>query len=337
MDADKLMLSSLGEKRIITEIIRKLPINNGTELLLNDDAQVVPIKSNKPLFISTDRTPTDLRALQLGVMSLFEYGRYCVISNLSDIVAMGAFPIGFLLNIAASPNMLVADFREIMEGVSDALNEYEIPLLGGDTKQSKELNLVGIALGQSFNDHILTRSGAKPGDFLIISKGHLGLTPTAFLYFNNKKEFEGKLSVSEENDLRNSLTTITARFRESKLLSDSGLCTSCIDNTDGIYSSLIELALASDVGLDIDLSNINAHSALLLISEFVDRSPISLILSAGADFKLIGTVSEISKEINSSFQVIGRVTDRIDHISVNGISRDELESVSRWNHFRKQK
>ena len=335
MYADELTLSSLGEKRIITEIIRKLPIINDSELLLNDDAQIIPIKSNKPLSISTDRTPSDLKALRLGLMSLFDYGRYCVISNLSDIAAMGALPIGFLLNIAASPNMLIKDFREVMEGISDALNEYGIPLLGGDTKQSDDLNLVGVALGQSYNDHILTRSGAKPGDYLIISKGDLGLTPTAFLYFNNREEFKGKISVSEENDLINSLTKITARFDESKLLSDSYLCTSCMDNTDGIYSSLIELASASGVGLDIDLSKVSTHRALLVMSDYINSPPITLMLSAGADFKLIGTVSEVSKDISSFFQVIGRVTDRINKINVDGLSRDEIESISRWNHFRK--
>lgn len=333
MPETSLTLSSLGEKKIISDIIRELPLTCKNYLLLNDDAQIIPVKSGTPLSISTDRTPTNLRALCLGVMSLFEYGRYCVVSNLSDIAAMGAFPIGFLLNIAASPTMLVSDFKEIMSGVCDALNEYETPLMGGDTKEANELNLVGIALGQGFNNGVLTRSNAKPGDYLVVSKGDLGLTPTAFAYFDSIKNIDIKISEEDKTELINSLVKVRARFDESKILSNSGICTSCMDNTDGLYSSFIELTSASKVGLDVDLSDVRISNSVTCISNNINVSPHKLIISAGADFKLLGTVTEITPNISEVFQVIGRVSDKYNEINVRGISNDDLKSTSKWNHF----
>jgi thiamine-monophosphate kinase len=333
MTEKKLTLSSLGEKKIISDIIRELPLKCKNHLLLNDDAQIIPVQSSTPLSISTDRTPTNLRALCLGVMSLFEYGRYCVISNLSDIAAMGAYPIGFLLNIAASPTMLITDFKEIMDGVCDALNEYETPLMGGDTKEASELNLVGIALGQGFNDKILTRSNAKPGDYLVVSKGNLGLTPTAFAYFDKMKSLDIEISGIDRDELIDSLVKVQARFNESKILSDSGVCTSCMDNTDGLYSSFVEIVNASHIGLDIDLSDIQVSSSVICISSYINISPHKLIISAGADFKLVGTVTEVTPDISEAFQVIGRVTDKYNEIHVKGILNNELKSISRWNHF----
>jgi len=334
MRNNNLTLSDLGEKKIISEIIRKLPLENKGELLLNDDAQIIPVASTNPIFISTDRTPTDLKALCLGVMSLFEYGRYCVISNLSDIAAMGAFPTGFLLNIAASPDMTVDDFEQVMQGVTSALNEYKIPLLGGDTKEAKQLNLVGIALGQSYTPEFFTRSGAKPGDYLIISKGFLGLTPTAFEYFNIRDSVSLNISATNIKEMISSLVDVKARFSESKILSVSKLCTSCMDNTDGLYSSFLEIVDASQVGLEIDLSNINIHNSTSIIAEKSDKNIHELILSAGADFKLISTVRRLNNDIEESFQVIGRVNDKSQDIFISGLNENALEKISRWNHFK---
>lgn len=317
-------LRSLGEKRLIREVIDCLEVRARPILPLNDDAQVVSVREGSLLVISTDRTPSDLSALKLGLMSLRELGNYSVVSNLSDLAAMGADPVGILLSVAANREMLVDDFRELLEGVVGALNEYEVALLGGDTKEANELNLVCTAVGEVGAKDVLKRSGAKPGHKVFTSRaGAFGLVPAALKYFLIAKPRGLKLGERYEETLIESLVDIRARFEEARLLRETGLCTSCIDNTDGIFASLRELSNASEVGFNVVSGCIRIPPCVQEVAKYVEMDPLNLALAGGADFRLIGSVKKFDDGLNEHFVCIGEVIDEKE-IQIDGIARDDI-------------
>lgn len=324
------LLKDIGEKRLIREVIQRGWTTTKGILPLNDDAQIIspPLTFNYPQLISTDRTPTNLRPFVWGIYDYEQYGQYHAISNLSDIAAMGAKPFGYLLNIAAPATLEVDRFTSVFNGVMTTLAKYETVLLGGDTKEGTELNLVGIALGQSWKETVLTRSGCRAGDKLIVSGGPLGSIPAAHALFSRHGWRQTNI---HEQALTDAFHQFAPQILEAKLLQDSGVCTSCMDNSDGLMASLDEIAEASGIRFKLDIGAIEVSDQVAYVASIVERDPVELLLGAGGDFRLVATVREFLPELSSHFHVIGEACEVGSSMADSGANN--WSRVSRWNHF----
>lgn len=88
-----------------------------------------------------------------------------VASNMSDLAAKGAEPIGVLLGYALGAN----DAR-FLEGLEAALVHYGAPLLGGDTIAAAGPRSLGLtALGRATYRPVPSRAGAEPSDALYLT------------------------------------------------------------------------------------------------------------------------------------------------------------------------
>jgi len=85
-----------------------------------------------------------------------------VATNLSDLAAKGAQPLGVLLGY-----MLGEDQEGFSAGLADVLDHYGVPLLGGDTVSGGPAQAIGLtAIGLATHSPVPSRSGAEPGDGL---------------------------------------------------------------------------------------------------------------------------------------------------------------------------
>lgn len=92
-----------------------------------------------------------------------------VATNLSDLAAKGAEPLGVLLGYQLGDG----DAR-FVEGLREVLDHYNCPLLGGDTIGQTGPRVLGLtALGRATHRPVPSRSGAQAGDLLWIT-GPLG-------------------------------------------------------------------------------------------------------------------------------------------------------------------
>lgn len=83
---------------------------------------------------------------------------------------MGGSPF-LALNVAALPPHLPAEVSaEILRGGAEKVREAGAVLAGGHTVQDKEPKYGLMVLGFVHPDHILSKSGARPGDQLVVSK-----------------------------------------------------------------------------------------------------------------------------------------------------------------------
>ena len=83
-----------------------------------------------------------------------------VASNMSDLAAKGAEPLGVLLSY-----QLGADDAAFLRGLEAALAHYGAALLGGDTVSAKGAQTFGLtAIGRATYRPVPARSGARPGD-----------------------------------------------------------------------------------------------------------------------------------------------------------------------------
>lgn len=88
-----------------------------------------------------------------------------VATNLSDLAAKGAEPLGVLLGYMFGP-----DDARFLDGLKEVLEAYGVPLLGGDTISGQAGQVLGLtAIGKATYRPVPARSGAQVGDGLWIT------------------------------------------------------------------------------------------------------------------------------------------------------------------------
>ncbi|WP_121116515.1 thiamine-phosphate kinase [Croceibacterium ferulae] len=157
-----------------------------------------------------------------------------VATNLSDLAAKGAEPVGVLLG-----HMLGDDDERFLLGLSQVLGRYDVPLLGGDTVAGGPQRSWGLtAIGRATHRPVPGRSGAQPGDGLWLT----GPVGAALMGFEALRDGTGADS--------------TAYRRPHPLLAEgtalAPLATAMMDVSDGLLLDSWRLAEASAVSIAID-------------------------------------------------------------------------------------
>ena len=129
----------------------------------SDDAGVYVLDEHTALIQTTDFFPPI-------VDDPYLYGRIAATNAMSDVYAMGGEP-KLALNILCVPETMPEDtIREILRGGYDTAYEAGAIITGGHTIRGAE-PIYGLAVsGFVHPEKVLTNSGAKPGDVLILTK-----------------------------------------------------------------------------------------------------------------------------------------------------------------------
>jgi selenide,water dikinase len=160
---------------------------------------------------------------------------------------MGGQPF-LALNIAALPPDLPVEISaEILRGGAEKTREAGVVIAGGHTVQDKEPKYGLVALGFVEKERMLTKSGLKPGDALVLTKP-LGFGCTTTALKNEKADME---------DVREVVDWMKRLNRTPGLLAvEFGL----VAGTDVTGFSLLghglEMAQASNVALYFDYAKI---------------------------------------------------------------------------------
>ena len=110
----------------------------------------------------------------------YDFGSIAAANSISDIYAMGGQPF-LALNVAAFiPDLPPEINGEILRGGAEKAREAGVVIAGGHTVQDKEPKYGLVVLGFVNPKRMLTKSGARPGDVLVLTKPlGFGVTTTA--------------------------------------------------------------------------------------------------------------------------------------------------------------
>jgi thiamine-monophosphate kinase len=327
------VLSDVGEKALIRDFIK--PFFNRTDdpAGVGDDCAMVGFGDEVAL-LSTDRVPSDLTAFKLGILDFLGLGDYLARLNLSDIAACGGRAVGLLLNLGLPSDISYDDVRSLCEGFRGGGERHGATVLGGDITSSSELSISATAIGRVARQHVLTRRTALPGDSIFVSRP-LGMTPAAFLVFLGHRETS--LSAEALAALRRQFTDLEPMFALAERLSSSGRCGACMDNTDGIGQSLIELSDASGCSFVLDHSALRIPTVVQDVGRIVGLQPVEFLFNGGADFSLVGTVrgswssDSATAYFGQPLEIIGQV-EAGSGVWLDDGTRSPLKFVG-WNYF----
>jgi selenide,water dikinase len=176
------------------------------------------------------------------------FGQVAAANSLSDIYAMGATPLT-ALNLVAFPSCKLGPevLRAILKGGCDKVAEAGALVLGGHSVEDDEPKYGLAVTGVVHPAEVVTNSGARPGDSLILTKP-LG---TGVMVSALKG---GLLTPDEERKLAEVMALLNAPAAEAMRLVGVHACT---DITGfGLLGHLREMAVNSGVDVEIELASL---------------------------------------------------------------------------------
>ncbi len=278
-----LKISDIGEKELIRYII------SNSKAITPDDTAITPLNNSN--LISTADMLIQSRHFPEN-MSYHDMGFKAVTVNVSDLAAMGAEPLGFLLAIALPKDLGLDSFKQIIDGVLEACDYYQIPLIGGDTNEASEIIISGTALGLC--DKPLMKDTYSKGDLIAIT-GNIGIAALGF-NIGTLDNVYTKRALKPE-----------ARIKEGLVLRD--YATSATDITDGLASELYEIK-KDGFGFMIHEEMLDVSDEYKQLADELGLDYLDLILHVGEDFELLFTITKENLEkLPIDCIVIGEVTD----------------------------
>ena len=201
-----------------------------------------------------------------------------VTSNLSDLAAKGAKPLGVLLGF-----MLGDDEwdRKFAAGLHTALAHYDVALLGGDTVTNRgDKRALGMtAIGAAAHRPVPSRSGAQVGDLLYVT-GTLGDALAGFELI--------EAGFDEVGPLANAYNRPEPRLAEGQALAP--VVHAMMDISDGLLLDAERMASASKSGILIDVSKIPLSRAYISYRGETRESRMQAA-SWGDDYELLFAAS----------------------------------------------
>jgi thiamine-monophosphate kinase len=268
----------MNEFSLIDTYFKPLSLKRDDVLLgIGDDAACLRVSEGMNLLVSTD-------TLVAGVHFLPEWDAYdiayrSVMVNISDLAAMGAQPCWATLALTL-PEMDAGWLEAFAQGLKDSLQQFNMALIGGDTTHGP-LSITLTVFGQTPHGQELRRSGAKPGDIILVS-GELGAAALAVKLLDAKD-----IPADDKAELMHRLIHPKPRVDLTNFL--RGNASAAIDISDGLSADLNHICIASGVGACLNKAAIPLHP---LLNTYYPDKAVDLALTGGDDYELCFTVPE---------------------------------------------
>ena len=247
---------------VLAQLLEGIRVHEDPNLLVgfdkSDDASVYKVSDDLALVQTVDFFPPIADDPYL-------FGQIAATNALSDVYAMGGEP-KLCLNIMAIPESMPKEaVHQLLRGGYDKVYEAGALITGGHSILDEEPKYGLAVTGFVHPDNILTNSGARPGDVLLLTKPlGIGVLTTAA-----KADMASPAAVALAQQL---MTTLNKSARDAMVQYRVHACT---DVTGfGLLGHACEMAQGSGVELELRVEDID------LIPEAVELARMG-ILPAG--------------------------------------------------------
>ena len=307
------------------------PLAGEGALDLADDAAVLDIPPGRRLVIAAD-------AMVEGVHYLPDdppetIGRKLLRANLSDLAAMGAAPLGYLMTTVlarGTPDGWIAGFAR---GLAEDQRDFGLTVLGGDTAATPGPTCLSLTiLGTVAPGAVLRRAGARPGDDVWVSgtigDGALGL-----------RVLRGEVPGDAAGHLARRYRLPEPRLALGQGI--AGLARAGMDVSDGLVQDLGHLCRAAGCGAEIAAEAVPLSDAARgLLS--TDPALLASVLIGGDDYELLfaaapdaaAALRDAAGRAGVAITRIGRMVPGAPEVTVVGADGQAMHLArGGWSHF----
>lgn len=318
-------MAHFGEFEFIAELLSPLAAEGAFGL--TDDAAVLPVlPDGEALVVTKDAMVSDVHFRAEDDPGLI--ARKLIRTNLSDLAAMGAQPLGYMLAMSLTSSCDRSWLMAFCAGLAADQREFRCALYGGDTTSTPgPLTLSLTAFGSVERSTELRRNGARPGDTVWVT-GTIGDAAIGLQQLIDPTD----ISAEHATCLTDRYWLPRPRITAGRAL--RGAASSCLDVSDGLLADLGHIARHSGCAIAVELDTIplsEAAKAAIRIRQDWDTLP----LYGGDDYELAFTLPPDRTAPNVPgipFTRIGQVTEGTGvNVTRHGVNVP-IDKVG-WRHF----
>lgn len=246
-----------------------------------------------------------------------EIGYYGVVVNINDIATRGAIPKWFLATLLfpeeGSDQKLI---HKVFRQIHDACHRFNISFVGGHTEITPGLERVilsGHMIGEVSKERLVTTSGVRIGDLLLLIKG-ICIEGTSII----AREKEADLL---KRGITASLIKKAKRFifnpgmdilQAARIACEAVPVHSMHDPTEGgLVNGIVEMALASEKEIEVDLGKVHIYKESRILCQEFGLNPLGVIASGALMLTLspsdLPPLKKAFRKAPIPLEVIGRV------------------------------
>ncbi|BAY65281.1 thiamine monophosphate kinase [Calothrix brevissima NIES-22] len=305
-ELSSLQVKDIGEQGLLAKLQRFCP-----QEIIGDDAAVLVTTPGKSLVVTTDVLVDNVHFSNLTT-SPEDAGWRAAAANLSDLAAMGATPLGIAVGLGLPGDTSVDWVERMYQGMTECLQRYNTPIVGGDIVRSPVVTLSITAFGQADGDRIIRRSAAQVGYAIAITGIHGASRAGLELLLNpeigqNLKQAEKAALIASHQRPKPRLDAIPIL----KEICPSTISVAGMDSSDGLADAILQICRASKVGAILEAKQIPLPAAFN--HWLTPEQALNYALYGGEDFELVlclpqDKASALVQQLGQNAAIIGTIT-----------------------------
>ncbi len=333
-------ITEIGEFGLIDRVKEAIgPPGAGVVVGIGDDVAVLRAREDRYLLATCDIQVEGIHFLK-EVISPYQLGRKAAAINISDIAAMGGLPTYLLVSLALPKETSVEYVDALYEGLIKETEAAGVQIVGGNMSHSLGIMVDIFLLGEVEAEHLMLRSGARPGDKVLVT-GSVGDSGAGLALLLDPKADRSR---EDAKKVLAAHLTPTPRLKEGRAIARTRFATSMIDVSDGTVSDIGHICEESGVGVRLWANSLPISPATRAVAEALGKDPLEWALHSGEDYELIFTAPAdraeelaalIEDETTTPVTIIGEIIEEGMNLVLPSGESLPLEPRG-WDHFRRR-
>ncbi|CAD5980483.1 Thiamine-monophosphate kinase [Planktothrix tepida] len=323
-----MLVKEIGEQGLLAIVQRFCPPE-----MVGDDAAILSVPRDESLVITTDMLVDNVHFSD-RTTSPFDVGWRSATVNLSDLAAMGAFPLGITVALGITGDQPVAWVEQLYQGLTTCLNQYNTPIMGGDICRSSVTCISITAFGSVNPDLAIKRSVARPGDVIVVTGYHGdsrgGLELLLHPELQTQLTANQRLSLIQAHQRPQPRLDVLPKL-QTLLASQPSTAIAGMDSSDGLADAIVQICRASQVGAQVQRCQIPISEALQTL--LPPQQALEWPLYGGEDFQLVlclpGDLAQLLvQQLGTAASIIGEITSHPNILLIDDAEPSTVEELS---------
>ncbi len=334
-------IDELGEFALIDRIRAALPAPGpGVIVGIGDDVAVLEASADRVWLATCDVQVEGVHFLR-DVIPPRSLGRKALAINLSDVASAGGVPRFALVSLGLPGGVDVSFVDELYVGLREQASESGVDVVGGNVSRSRLGMFIDVSLlGEAPRDQVVLRSGAAPGDRILVT-GTVGDAAAGVALLLDRglrtSDAYAAWAVARQH-------APTPRVKEGALIGALRQASAMIDVSDGVAGDLQHLCERSGVSARLLAGSLPVRPQNRELAKAARGDEWHFALRGGEDYELLLTAPpgraealarRVTEETGTPVTIIGEILPRDEpsELVLPDGGKQPLRGAG-WDHFR---